>query len=107
MSLLSDKNINQYYQDGTYKIIPSSLDKIKVVIILLGKNKIINNIELILVSCFSEESSECFIRFENILKNYYNFIPQFITNDFYQSNLAALEKVYENYNFIITTCFFH
>ena len=45
LSLLSDKNINQYYQDGTYKIIPSSLDEIKVVIILLGKNKIINNIK--------------------------------------------------------------
>jgi len=32
LSLLHDKRIKQYYQDGTYKIIPSSLEEIKVVI---------------------------------------------------------------------------
>ena len=107
LSLLNDKSIKQYYQDGTYKIVPSSLEEIKVVIILLGKNNTINNIELILVACFSEESSDCFMNFYNILKNYYNFYPQFITNDFGQANLAALEKVYEDNNVIIITCFFH
>ena len=56
---------------------------------------------------FSEESSEWFIRYYNILKNYYNFIPQFITNDLGQANLEALEKVYEDNNVIIITCLFH
>ena len=107
MALLNNKNIRQYYQDGTYKIIPSSLDEIKVVIILLGKSFMINNIELILIACFSEESAECFIRFYNILKEYYKFIPYFITNDFGLSNLSALEEVYNQDNVIIVTCFFH
>ena len=106
LSLLNSNVISLYYQDGIYIIVPS-LDEIKVVIILLGKAKNINNIELILISCFSEETTECNIRFYNILKNYYHFIPQFITNDFGQANLNALEKVYNNDNIIIITCFFH
>ena len=81
LSLLNSNVVCQYYQDGTYKLFPS-LDEIKVLIILLGKIKNRNNIELILISCFSEETTECLIRFYNTLKNYYNFIPQFITNDF-------------------------
>ena len=62
MSLLNSKHITQYFQDGTYKIVPKNND-IKVVIIMLGKSQLNSKIELILVACFSEESSEIFTRF--------------------------------------------
>ena len=47
MSLLNNKQITQYFQDGTYKIVPKTND-IKVVIIMLGKSKISYKIQLIL-----------------------------------------------------------
>ena len=106
MSLLNSKHITQYFQDGTYKIVPKNND-IKVVIIMLGKSKLNSKIELILVACFSEESSEIFTRFYKILKCFYNFVPNYITNNFGLANLKALEIVYSNDNVIIITCFFH
>ena len=75
--------------------------QLNFVIILLGKSFKINTIELILISCFSEESSECFIRFYNIFKEKYKFIPELITNDFKLTNLSTLEKVYNNDKVII------
>jgi hypothetical protein len=106
MSLLNSKHITQNFQDGTYKIVPKNND-IKVVIIMLGKSKLNSKIELILVACFSEESSEIFTRFYKILKCFYNFVPNYITYNFGLTNLKALEIVYSNDNVIIITCFFH
>lgn len=88
MSLLNSNLISQYFQDGTYKIVPKT-DEIKVVIIMLGKTKITNKIELILVACF-KETSEIFKRFYIILKSFYNFAPNYITKDFGIVNLNAL-----------------
>ena len=104
--LLSSKTISQYYQDGTYKIIPN-LNEIKVLIVLIGKNIGLNKFELILVATFSEESAECYKRFFNLLKSTYNFVPSLITNDFGLVNLKALEEVYENEDIAIITCLFH
>ena len=56
MRLLSSNHISQYFQEATYKILPKA-EHIKVVIIILGKNKI-NKIEL--MACFNEETSEIF-----------------------------------------------
>jgi len=102
MNLLNSNLISQYFQDGTYKIVPKT-DEIKVIIIMLGKTKITNKIELILVACFSEETSEIFKRFYIILKSFYNFIPNYITNDFGIANLNALENVYGNDKVTIIT----
>ena len=57
MGLLNSNHISQYFQDGTYKIIPKN-EEIKIVIIILGINKLINKIELILMACLCEETLE-------------------------------------------------
>ena len=106
LKLLSSKTITQYYQDGTYKIIPK-MDEIKVLIVLIGKDIISNKFELILVATFSEESADCYKRFYNLLKTTYNFVPSIIANDFGLANLKALDEVYDKDDIIIITCLFH
>ena len=63
LKLLSSKTISQYYQDGTYKIIPN-LKEIKVLIVLIGKNISFIKFELILVA--------------TLVKNLQNAIKDFI-----------------------------
>ena len=76
-------------------------------IVLIGKNIISNKFELILVATFSEESTECYKRFYNLLKTTYSFVPTIITNDFGLVNLKALKEVYDKDDIIIITCLFH
>ena len=105
LKYLSDNNINQYYIDGTYKLIPDT-DIFSAVILLLGFNFQKNLNLLCLVGCFGDEKEETYNHFYNILKNKYDFNPKFLTCDFMKSNLNSIKNIFKEDTKIIT-CYFH
>ena len=107
ISLLSNKDINQYYIDGTYKCIPFNSPDIKVLIILICYNQKKDLYELCLVSTFSHEHTDTFITFYTYLKNMYLFNPRYITFDFAMANIKAIQIVFAKDNCTIITCLFH
>ena len=107
ISLLSNKDINQYYIDGTYKCIPFNSPDIKVLIILICYNQKKDLYELCLASTFSHEDTDTFITFYTYLKNMYLFNPRYITCDFAMANIKAIQIVFAKDNCTIITCLFH
>ena len=107
ISLLSNKDINQYYIDGTYKCIPFNSPDIKVLILLICYNQKKDLYELCLASTFSHEDTDTFITFYTYLKNMYLFNPRYITCDFAMANIKAIQIVFAKDNCTIITCLFH
>ena len=57
ISLLNDKNINQYFIDTTYKSVPKDLNDAKALLIIIGYNYTKDIFELILVALLSLEDT--------------------------------------------------
>ena len=57
LNLLNDKKINQYFIDGTYKVVPYNKDY-KCMVVLIGFNYSLNLYQLILVALLSNETGE-------------------------------------------------
>ena len=101
----SNNSINQYYDDGTYKVIPD-IDNIYAFIIIIGFNYNKNLFELCLVACLGVEKEASYYQFYWILKNNYIFSPKYLTYDFLRAHIKAVTNIYKNESKIIT-CFFH
>ena len=61
LNLLKDKNINQYFVDGTYKVVPYN-NEIKCLLILMGFNYRLNLYQLSLVALLTSETSEYYFK---------------------------------------------
>ena len=107
LSLLNNKNINQYFIDTTYKCVPNDIDEAKSLLIIIGYNNSTDKFELILASLLSKEDSDTLVEFYSILINSYNWNPKCITLDFALSNINAIKKVFSNSDIKIIPCLFH
>lgn len=105
-SYLSNKEIKQYFIDGTYKVLPN-IENIKVLVLIIGNRGYTNDNVLCCSVLMSDEREETFKRLLNELKVYFDFYPEFITTDFSMSNINAIEKVFKDDNLKLITCFFH
>ena len=103
---LNNKEIKQYFIDGTYKVIPN-IENIEVLVLIIGNRGNTNSNSLCCAILMSDEREETYIRLYNELKNKYNFNPSFLTCDFALPNINAIKSVYKNDNIKIITCFFH
>jgi hypothetical protein len=101
---LSDKNIDQYFTDGTYKCVPKSIDY-AVLVICMGLNVTKSLKKLCFLALLENEEAETYQKLYKILKFEYNFEPKYINVDFQQSNINALKIEFQNT--IIIPCFFH
>ena len=105
-SYLRNKEIKQYFIDGTYKVLPN-IENIKVLVLIIGNRGYTNDNVLCCSVLMSDEREETFKRLLNELKVYFDFFPEFITTDFSISNINAIEKVFKDDNVKLITCFFH
>ena len=105
LDYLNDKHINQYFIDGTYKIIPN-IDNIQSLVLIIGFNFEKNLYLLCSLITLGDEKEETYDNFYKILKMNFNFEPHYITCDFMKSNLNSIRKNFKN-NTKIITCFFH
>ena len=103
---LNNKEIKQYFIDGTYKVIPN-IENVEVLVLIIGNKGYPNSNSLCCAILMSDEREETYIRLYNELKNKNNFIPSFLTCDFALANINAIKSVYKNNNVKIITCFFH
>ena len=102
---LNDVNIEQYFMDGTYKIVPN-FGNFKAMATLLGYNKEINAFVQCCYILLTHETENIYEKFLHLLKFNYNFIPKYLTIDFSKSEENAIKQIYENETKIIF-CFFH
>lgn len=63
MSLLTCKDINQFFIDTTYKCLPNELEDAKSFLVLIGYNTKKDLFKLILVAILSCEDSDIFSTF--------------------------------------------
>ena len=106
LNLLNDKKINQYFIEGTYKVVPYNKEY-KCMVVLMGFNYSLNLYQLILVALLSNETGDIYTKFYNILIENYKFSPKFISCDFGLGNLKGFKNVYGDSGTKIITCFFH
>ena len=90
-SYLRNKEIKQYFIDGTYKVLPN-IENIKVLVLIIGNRGYTNDNVLCCSVLMSDEREETFKRLLNELKIYFDFYPEFITTDFSMSNINAIEN---------------
>ena len=57
ISLLNEKNINQYFIDITYKSVPKDLNEVKALLFIIGYNYTKDIFELILVALLNEDTN--------------------------------------------------
>ena len=107
IKLLNDKNISQYFIDGTYKCVPHSINSINVLILLIGYNTSNQRFEMASIITLNAEDYENYKHLYLFLKSNYNFIPKIITFDFCIANIKALKEIYEHENVTFIPCFFH
>jgi len=108
MSLLTCKDINQFFIDTTYKCLPNELEDAKSFLVLIGYNTKKDLFELILVAILSYEDLDIFSIFYNFLKNTYKWIPKYLTFDFGDANIKAVNYAFTDKEDIkIITCLFH
>ena len=105
LELINDKKVTLYFIDGTYKCVPHSLDSVNVLLILIAYNADLKQFELALAATFNKENKDIYTQFYSFIKRKYNFNPFFITCDFSKSNIAAINRTFENS--LIISCFFH
>ena len=75
---LNNKNIEQYFMDGTYKIVPN-IQSFKSLITLLGYNRKDNTFVQCCYALITDESENTLQNYLNLLKLNYDFIPKYIT----------------------------
>ena len=107
IKLFNDKNISQYFVDGTYKCVPHSINSINVLILIIGFNKVTEKFELVSVVTFNSEGYENYKQLYSFLKSNYHFEPHFITFDFCLANIKAIKDTFSNDDAIIIPSFFH
>ena len=103
---LNNKNIEQYFMDGTYKIVPN-IGSFKSLITLLGYNRKDNTFAQCCYALITDESENTLQKYLNLLKLNYDFIPKYITIDFSKAEENAIKEVYKNENVEIIYCLFH
>ena len=103
---LNNKNIEQYFMDGTYKIFPN-IGSFKSLITLLGYNRKDNTFAQCCYALVTDESENTLQKYLNLLKLNYDFIPKYITIDFSKAEENAIKEVYKNENVEIIYCLFH
>lgn len=101
---LKDNQINQFFFDCTYKMVPSNKNKFKL-IILSGFNIVSKKKVLCLFALLTNEKKETFITLFKILKENYHFNPRNIMCDFTLGQIKALKEIYPDIQ--IHCCFFH
>ena len=109
LNLLKDKNINQYFVDGTYKVVPYN-NEFKCLLIWMGFKYRLNLYQLSLVALLTSETSETseiYTKFFIFLNIIYEFEPKLISCDFGKGNLKNFKNIYGEDNKRIITCFFH
>ena len=104
---LKDKNIENYFIDITYKIIPKHFKGYKLMTIT-GVDKITKNTYICCFILLKYEDEESFIKIFKYLREMYLFNPLVVNIDY----SASLTKALKNENLfdkppIITHCFFH
>ena len=92
LNLLKDKNINQYFVDGTYKVVPYN-NEFKCLLIWMGFKYRLNLYQLSLVALLTSETSEIYTKFYTILKYNYEFEPKLISYDFSKGNLKGFKNI--------------
>ena len=102
---LNNANIEQYFMDGTYKIVPN-FGNFKTMVTLLVYNKEINAFVQCCYTLLTDETENIYEKFLHLLKINYNFIPKYLIIDFSKSEENAIKQIYENETKIIF-CFFH
>ena len=102
---LNNANIEQYFMDGTYKIVPN-FGNFKTMVTLLVYNKEINAFVQCCYTLLTDETENIYEKFLHLLKFNYNFISKYLTIDFSKSEENAIKQIYENETKIIF-CFFH
>ena len=108
ISLLNDKNINQFFIDTTYKSVPNDFNDAKALLVIIGYNYTKDLFELILVTLLSHEDTNILIEFYNFIINTYKWYPKILTFDFAKSNINAIKEVFKNNNSVkLIPCFFH
>ena len=106
-SLLQNKNIQNYFMDITYKIIPKKQQPYKLMTIT-SVNEIENTTNVCCLIGIIYEDAISIYNALNYLKTFFNFIPKIVHIDFSLSERKALlnENLYEEKPIIIS-CFFH
>ena len=102
---LNNVNIEQYFMDGIYKIVPNFCNY-KAMVKLLGYNKEINSFVQCCYTLLTGETENIYEKYLHLLKFNYNFTPKYLTIDFSKSEENAINRIYENKTKIIF-CFFH
>ena len=77
--MLKDKNINQYFVDETYKVVPYN-NEFKCLLILMGFNYRLNLYQLSLIALLTSETSKIYTKFYTIWKYNYEFEQKLITD---------------------------
>ena len=75
---LNNKEIKQYFIDGTYKVL-RNLEKCKVLVIIIRNIVHSNDNYLCCFVIMSDEKEETYARLYNELKSNYNFVHNFLT----------------------------
>ena len=104
-SKLNDKNIDNYYVDVTYRIIPNYNNKYKLMTISCTNKENISYIYALILLKFEDYIS--FIKIFEYLNSMYNFNPHIIHIDYSKSLTKALKKkIYSIRNQYLFTVFF-
>ena len=72
-----------------------NIDRIKVLIIIIGNKGNTNDNVICCVALISDEKEETYIRLYNELKINYEFIPKYLSCDFSIANINATNKIYK------------
>ena len=72
-----------------------NIDRIKVLIIIIGNKDNTNDNVICFVALISDEKEETYIRLYNELKINYKFIPKYLSCDFSIANINATNKIYK------------
>ena len=77
LSNLNNNNVEQYFLDGTYKIVPN-FGNFKTMVTLIGFNKLINAFVQCCYTLLTDETQNIYEKFLNLLKFNYNFKPKYM-----------------------------
>ena len=91
LSLLNYKNNTQYGLDITYKIIPKSFTRYKMMTIYAIDNKT-NLPKLAALICLQNYDTESLKKIFGLLTVSFSFSPKFITTDYSYSQIKALKE---------------
>ena len=101
-----NNDIEQYFLDGTYKIVPN-FGNFKALVTLIGFNKRANAFVQCCYTLLTDETQNIFENFLQLLKFNYKFKPKFINIDFSKAEENAILEVYKNAKIKIVFCLFH